>query len=75
MSELRSGEEIVHSAGGRCVVCKQKIEPGRAVQLSKWTSNIRHLECMPKTDSRHKRSHVKHKANHGRLEQISGEES
>jgi hypothetical protein len=50
--DLRRGEEIVHVVGGPCTVCKGRILEGKAVQLSKYTARIRHLECMPKTDSR-----------------------
>jgi hypothetical protein len=52
MSDLRHGEEIVTVAGGTCNVCKVKIVPGKAVQLSKYTSRLRHVECLPKSDSR-----------------------
>jgi hypothetical protein len=52
MSNLRHGEEIVTVAGGKCEVCKQKVEPGKAVQLSKYTIRIRHTHCLPKSDSR-----------------------
>lgn len=51
--ELRTGEELVHCAGGaKCCVCKGPIPKGEAVQLSKWTSRLRHVECMPKRDTR-----------------------
>jgi hypothetical protein len=49
---LRHGEEVVKIAGGRCSVCKQAVMAGQAIQLSKWTIRIRHLTCLPKTDSR-----------------------
>jgi ferredoxin len=51
--ELRPGEMVVQCAGGKCVSCKQRIEPGPAVQLSARTSAIRHPQCMPKKDKRH----------------------
>ncbi len=52
MADLRSGELVVQSAGGICAVCRQRIPSGPAVQLSSQTSRIRHVECVPKTDSR-----------------------
>jgi hypothetical protein len=52
MSQLRHGEEIVTVARGTCNVCKQPILSGKAVQLSKYTTRLRHMECMPKSDSR-----------------------
>lgn len=51
-TQTRHGEEIVTVAGGTCNVCKNKIEAGKAVQLSRYTSRLRHIECMPKSDSR-----------------------
>ncbi len=51
--ELRSGEYLIENcAGGRCVVCKGVIPPGKAVQLSRYIAKIRHVECMPQTDTR-----------------------
>ena len=55
MSEIRTGELVVQSAGGKCCVCKLRIVPGPAVQVSRQSSGIRHLECLPKTDSRGRR--------------------
>lgn len=53
MIELRQGEILLENcAGGKCAVCKQRILPGKAVQLSKNTNSIRHIECVPQTDSR-----------------------
>ncbi len=52
MSELRKGECIVQVATGRCAVCKNLIVKGPAVQLSAYTTRLRHLECMPKKDTR-----------------------
>lgn len=49
---LRVGEVIIKVAMGKCSVCKQPIAAGNAVQLSKNSVRIRHLECMPKTDGR-----------------------
>jgi hypothetical protein len=51
--ELRPGEMVVQVAGGKCVCCKQRVNPGPAVQLSARTTSIRHTTCMPKTDSRY----------------------
>ena len=50
--ELRPGEIIVAYAGGLCYVCKQRIAAGPAVQLSSRSNQIRHVGCMPKTNSR-----------------------
>lgn len=52
MTNLRIGELVIKCAGGTCAVCRMRIEPGDAVQLSANTSRIRHVECMPKSDSR-----------------------
>jgi hypothetical protein len=53
MVELRSGEVLLNQcAGGPCAVCKQRISPGPAVQLSKRSNRIRHVDCMPQTDTR-----------------------
>ena len=52
MSDLRFGEVIIKCAGGKCCVCKERVKPGLAVQLSSKTNAIRHQSCMPKTDSR-----------------------
>jgi len=50
---LRNGEVLISkSAGGPCAVCKGRIQPGQAVQLSKWSARIRHVECLPKSDTR-----------------------
>ena len=52
MAELRAGEVLLENCdGGKCIVCKQLIPPGKAVQLSKWTNSIRHLDCMPIKDT------------------------
>src|SRR5258708_6892082 len=51
--ELRPGEVLISQcAGGNCIVCKHRIEPGIAIQLSKWSNRIRHVDCVPKTDGR-----------------------
>jgi hypothetical protein len=50
--ELRPGECLLQKTSGPCAVCKKKIEPGPAIQLSKNSSRIRHIECVPKSDSR-----------------------
>ena len=50
---LRHGEVLIEkSAGGPCAVCKGRIEPGKAVQLSCRSARIRHVECLPKSDAR-----------------------
>jgi hypothetical protein len=50
--ELRPGEQLVTVAGGKCNVCKKRIEPGKAVQVSAYSNAIRHPECLPETDQR-----------------------
>lgn len=55
MDGLRSGECVIQCAGGTCTVCKERVAAGKAVQLSKYTSRIRHLTCMPATDRRYRR--------------------
>ncbi len=51
--ELRMGEVMVgQCAGGICIVCKNKILPGPAVYVTKWSNKIRHLECLPKVSHR-----------------------
>lgn len=55
MVEIRSGECLIESAGGSCCVCRKKILPGKAVQVSKWVARIRHVECMPKEDTRYRK--------------------
>lgn len=53
MCELRRGEFLLTEClGGKCCVCKERIEKGQAVQLSRYSSGIRHTTCMPKTDNR-----------------------
>jgi hypothetical protein len=53
MIDLRIGECLLENcAGGSCSVCKEKIPAGKAVQLSKWSNRIRHVECVPKSDTR-----------------------
>jgi hypothetical protein len=54
MAELRHGEEIIHIAFGKCIVCKEPIPAGEAVQLSKYTNAVRHVECMPGSDNRYR---------------------
>lgn len=51
-TEIRIGECLITSAGGKCTVCKQRIEAGIAVQMSKYSTHIRHTNCLPKTDTR-----------------------
>lgn len=50
--QLRTGEEVVHVAGGQCVVCKKPVAKGQAVQISKYTIKIRHTTCFPQSDTR-----------------------
>lgn len=53
MTGLRHGELLLNQcAGGKCAVCKELITPGRAVQLNCRSSRIRHVEGLPKTDTR-----------------------
>jgi ferredoxin len=53
MADLRAGEVLLEQCGGgSCAVCRGRIPPGPAVQLSKWTTRLRHVGCMPKTDKR-----------------------
>ena len=53
MSTLRIGEFLIEQcAGGKCVVCKGRIPPGPANQLSSHSAAIRHVECLPKKDTR-----------------------
>ncbi len=54
--ELRAGEVTVQCAGGVCAVCRGRIIPGQAVQLSSYTCRLRHQECMPVTDRRHRQA-------------------
>jgi hypothetical protein len=42
---LTDGESYVQSAGGVCFVCKERIEPGRAVQRLAVNILLRHPEC------------------------------
>lgn len=52
--ELRMGEVLLTQClGGKCDVCGKKVEPGPAVQLTKWGIGIRHVECFPKSRRRH----------------------
>lgn len=60
MIELRPHEFLLKEcAGGTCSVCKMKINPGNAVQLSRYTSRIRHVECEPKQEKYIKRISAK----------------
>lgn len=53
--ELRPGETLVRCGGGKCAVCKLPIEPNTdAVQLSCHSSFVRHVACMPRTDTRYR---------------------
>ncbi len=54
--ELRSGEAVVQCAGGQCCVCKMRIAPGPAVQVSSSSNYIRHTHCMPKKDARRRKA-------------------
>lgn len=57
-TELRTGEELVRCAGGECCVCKQRIQPGFAVQISRYSNYLRHPSCMPKSDGRKRKRGV-----------------
>lgn len=44
--DLARGECLLEQcAGGVCSVCKGRVEPGRAVQLSALDNKIRHVGC------------------------------
>lgn len=58
--ELRPSEFLLNQcAGGFCAVCKLRIEAGAAVQLSRYTSRIRHVGCMPRAIQHIKRINAK----------------
>ena len=55
MCVLRAGEVLItNSLGGKCLVCKERIEKGEAVQVSKYSNAIRHTTCIPKKDTRYR---------------------
>lgn len=51
--ELKPDEVLLSQcAGGICVVCKKRIEPGPAIQLNRFSNRIRHVECTPTKEKR-----------------------
>lgn len=50
---LRENEkEIALIAQAKCCVCKNYIIPGPAISVSPYNNAVRHLNCVPKSDTR-----------------------